>query len=273
MPRKNSVLDGPKAENLEKIASLAGSRRTPCYLYRKKLPPMSNAATLTEPPIAEVLERTQKELRAEATAIEKLRQQIQAQGAAAPKADVAEFAKRQKAFLDRKIDFEKQRKAAGNLPASQPEESTTPSTPPKPVLEVPPSLAPKAVAPKSSKIVPPKPSKIVAPKPSTISRKTSSIKKPQAGAPKNSTPDVSATEVDPLEKLKAIPLKPAPLTGPPPVPVDEKPASAARSRPAMPAPEESPARVAAYKPDKTRIRIFIGIILLALAIAAWLIWG
>ena len=51
-------------------------------------------------------EESEAELKSEAAAIEKLRVELSAQGAAADKKQVAEFAKRQKAYLDRKIDFE-----------------------------------------------------------------------------------------------------------------------------------------------------------------------
>lgn len=60
-----------------------------------------------KPPKNQELEQVEAELKSEAAAIEKLRLQLSAQGAAADKKQVAEFASRQKAYLDRKIDFEK----------------------------------------------------------------------------------------------------------------------------------------------------------------------
>lgn len=58
------------------------------------------------------LEEADAELKSEATAIEKLRVQLSSQGAAADKRQVAEFAKRQKAYLDRKIELEKLKRSA-----------------------------------------------------------------------------------------------------------------------------------------------------------------
>lgn len=58
------------------------------------------------------LEEAEAELKSEATAIEKLRVQLSSQGAAADKRQVAEFAKRQKAYLDRKIELEKLKRSA-----------------------------------------------------------------------------------------------------------------------------------------------------------------
>src|SRR5262245_6335810 len=66
---------------------------------------MSTSTPVLPSPVTGSPEAIQAELRAEATAVERLRQQIQAKGAAATKVEMAEYAKRQKAYLDRKIDF------------------------------------------------------------------------------------------------------------------------------------------------------------------------
>lgn len=65
-------------------------------------------------------------LQAEAVVIEKLRKQIKEAGSNAPKEMIAAFAKRQGAFLTRKIEFEKRKRTMGELPnpAIEPESST-----------------------------------------------------------------------------------------------------------------------------------------------------
>ncbi len=71
------------------------------------------------------------DLQAEAVVIEKLRKQIKEAGSNAPKEMIAAFAKRQGAFLTRKIEFEKRKRAAGELPnpAIEPESSNAVCTP------------------------------------------------------------------------------------------------------------------------------------------------
>jgi cell division septation protein DedD len=72
-------------------------------------------AKLATPAIAET------DLRAEALAVEQLRRKIagaSAGGVAAPPALLAEFARMQKAYLDRKIEFEKQ-KRLGEVPTPE----------------------------------------------------------------------------------------------------------------------------------------------------------
>ena len=88
-----------------------------------------NAGTALAPkqPKSKQLAQAEAELKSEAEVIEKLRVQLSSQGAAADKKQVAEFAKRQKAYLDRKIDFEKL-KRSGDSATHKPEE-TKPKTP------------------------------------------------------------------------------------------------------------------------------------------------
>jgi hypothetical protein len=73
-----------------------------------------NARTAPAPKASKSKElaETEADLKCEAAAIEKLRVQLSAQGASADKKQVAEFAKRQKAYLDRKIDFEKLKRSS-----------------------------------------------------------------------------------------------------------------------------------------------------------------
>lgn len=54
--------------------------------------------------------QAEADLRTEATAIEKLRKQINEAGAKVPKDKMADFAKRQKAYLERKIELEKRKR-------------------------------------------------------------------------------------------------------------------------------------------------------------------
>ena len=75
------------------------------------------SANSTSPSLAQA----EADLRTEASAIEKLRKQINEAGAKAPKDKMADFAKRQKAYLDRKIELEKRKRggsgaSAGNAP-------------------------------------------------------------------------------------------------------------------------------------------------------------
>ena len=79
-------------------------------------------------------EESEAELKSEAAAIEKLRVELSAQGAAADKKQVAEFAKRQKAYLDRKIDFEKLKRSSDS---SAPEPVKAKPAAPEPVKPAP----------------------------------------------------------------------------------------------------------------------------------------
>ena len=87
-------------------------------------------SAITTPPSANLsgqsLSDSALDLQAEAVVIEKLRKQIKEAGSNAPKEMIAAFAKRQGAFLTRKIEFEKRKRAAGELPnpAIAPESST-----------------------------------------------------------------------------------------------------------------------------------------------------
>lgn len=65
----------------------------------------------------EPLRASETELNTESAAIEKLRKQLSEAGAGASKELMADYAKRQKAFLDRKIEFEKQKRAFNETPA------------------------------------------------------------------------------------------------------------------------------------------------------------
>ena len=80
-------------------------------------------------------QQAEADLRSEATCIEQLRKQINQAGAQATKESLAEFARRQKAYLDRKIELEKLKR---NEPAAKAEEKafTKPVEPPKPTIAV-----------------------------------------------------------------------------------------------------------------------------------------
>ncbi len=86
------------------------------------------------------LTQAEADLRTEAVAIEKLRKSIGEAGAAAPKGQMADFAKRQKAYLDRKIDLEKRKRTFLEVPAPksmaerspEPEANTVPVRPKPP---------------------------------------------------------------------------------------------------------------------------------------------
>ncbi len=99
------------------------------------------------------LTQAEADLRTEAVAIEKLRKTIGEAGAAAPKEQMADFAKRQKAYLDRKIDLEKQKRTFLEAPVTksvvgkspEPQANTVPARPAPPRKEI---AASKATAPK-----------------------------------------------------------------------------------------------------------------------------
>ena len=117
---------------------------TPQYFSMK-----AGTARAPKSPKNNGLEEAEAELKSEATAIEKLRVQLSSQGAAADKRQFAEFAKRQKAYLDRKIELEKLKRSAHSAvpesvkvksvttealrPASEPaQKEKTTNTPPSP---------------------------------------------------------------------------------------------------------------------------------------------
>ena len=94
------------------------------------------AASKSPNPTNKSLAQAESDLRAESVAIEKLRKQIQEAGGKASKEMMADFAKRQKAFLDQKIVLEKRKLAVVDAPVAPVEKVTTKSpeaqNPPKP---------------------------------------------------------------------------------------------------------------------------------------------
>ncbi len=244
---------------------------------------MASTTTASASPIPASIESIQLELRAEAKAIEELRRQIQALGATAPKSDVAEFAKRQKAYLDRKIEFEKQRKTVVDLP--------TPSlVPPQAkAAEVTDTLtAPPAEKPAIANVAPEEPAtlKLEAPTPAAPV-----VQVPASELPKvQDTPAPQTTELAPEPPpLKTIPLKPAPAKPEPQVtvvkkPEPEKPAKArpaekpaapiTKPAPKPPKPPVSPARQPAAEEETSDVRwgLFAFSTTVTLALIIWLCW-
>lgn len=106
---------------------------------------------------AQSLSQAEADLRNEAVAIEKLRKSIGEAGGSAPKAQMADFAKRQKAYLDRKIDLERQKRAISEAPAAKSVagKSPEPSPNPAPAKPAPPIKVPESIA--ASKATAPKP--------------------------------------------------------------------------------------------------------------------
>ena len=98
------------------------------------------------------LAQAEADLRTEASAIEKLRKQINEAGAKAPKDKMADFAKRQKAYLDRKIELEKRKRGGSEAPAEKEPEpvkvAEVAKVAPKEIEKS--SGAPKAPAPSQS---------------------------------------------------------------------------------------------------------------------------
>lgn len=90
------------------------------------------------------LAQVEADLRTEAVAIEKLRKGLGEAGSAAPKEQMADFAKRQKAYLDRKIDHERQKRAINDVGSVEPRANPTPSRRKEPTA----IAASKATAPK-----------------------------------------------------------------------------------------------------------------------------
>ena len=111
---------------------------TQSYYISDRLPMSALASPDPVKYTAKSLTQAEADLRTEAVAIEKLRKSIGEAGAAAPKEQMADFAKRQKAYLDRKIELEKQKRTLTEAPA-------------KPTLQSKPSAliaASKATSPK-----------------------------------------------------------------------------------------------------------------------------
>lgn len=159
----------------------------------------------------EPLRAMESALNTESAAIEKLRKQLSEAGAGASKELMADYAKRQKAFLDRKIEFEKQKRAFNETPA--PAAASAPKAPaapakkeaPKPAAPAKPSEAVKRKAepekaPAAKKPAPQKPAETKPAVPEPPKRRSESPK-PKAAVPKkretsllDDEDDVSETE-------------------------------------------------------------------------------
>ena len=127
--------------------------------------------------------KAEAELKSEAAAIDKLRLQLSAQGAATDKKQVAEFAKRQKAYLDRKIDFEKLKRSPDSgkpTPVIAKPAAPEPAKPaPAPVQKQkvqPPPPAPAPVQKQKAQPPTPAPEKIAPP----VRKKTPLAKPPES---------------------------------------------------------------------------------------------
>ncbi len=159
---------------------------------------MSPASASTPEKItSEKLVAIEIELKAEAAAIERLRKQLSEAGAGASKDLMADFAKRQKAFLDRKIVFEKQKRTLGEAPPPQPKAPEKTPTPP-----------PQKVAPRTPAPVKPPTKPAEAPKPKAPAEKAPEIKKPEIKKPEEKK--VVKKPVEPAVKRTPVPPKPAP---------------------------------------------------------------
>ncbi len=178
------------------------------------------------------LEKAEAELKSEAAAIDKLRVQLSTQGAAADKKQVAEFAKRQKAYLDRRIDFEKlKRSTDSGKPA--PEKT-------KPAAPEPAKPAPEPV--QKQKAQPPVPAPVQKQK-------------------------VQPPPPAPVQKQKAQPPTPAPQKTAPPV--REKVPLTESAKPQRP--ETSRAKAPVRAPEKSSARWIFWLLLAAAAgLIAWL---
>ncbi len=137
-----------------------------------------NAGTAPAPKASKSKElaETEADLKCEAAAIEKLRVQLSAQGASADKKQVAEFAKRQKAYLDRKIEFEKLKRSTDNgtpEPASAQAATQAPAQKQKARPEKP-APAPREKTPFAEPAKPPKSETPRAKEPTRSANKSSS---------------------------------------------------------------------------------------------------
>ena len=154
-------------------------------------------------PTSQTLAQSEADLRTEATAIEKLRKQISEGGASASKEKMAEFAKRQKAYLDRKIDLEKLKRTPGEVPAAKPEPAK-PSAEKK--AEAPKPVAPEPAAKKTEPAKPEKSKPAEEPKakdaPKTPEKKTDT----QPAKPEKSStkPEDPKAETSPAKKSSGI---------------------------------------------------------------------
>ena len=102
------------------------------------------AEAKTPIPTSKSLPQAEADLRKEAVAIEKLRKQIHEAGSEASKEMMADFAKRQKAYLDGKIVLEKQKRGEAPEAKSVEKEVANPAEAPKPTK---PSETPAAQEP------------------------------------------------------------------------------------------------------------------------------
>ena len=148
-----------------------------------------NAGTAPAPKASKSKElaETEADLKCEAAAIEKLRVQLSAQGASADKKQVAEFAKRQKAYLDRKIEFEKLKRSTESR---NPEPAKAKPAAPEPVQNQ--KTQPEKPAQKKRA-----PEKTATQKAATVIRETAPIKesaKPQKSDVSRAKPPARTTE-------------------------------------------------------------------------------
>jgi cobalamin biosynthesis Mg chelatase CobN len=195
------------------------------------------------------LAKAEADLRTEATAIEKLRKQISESGSNASKESMAEFAKRQKAYLDRKIELEKHKRTAGEQPAVKTEkpEPAKVETAKKPE----PAKAPEPTKPVAEKK--PEPRKTEEPaKPSKPSEKSKPVE------PAKPTVELKAPE----KKSERAAEKPA---------VKTKTSTAERSpsKPTEPKPE-----ISSSKSSSGGVSPLVWILLAAtIAVVAWYFLG
>lgn len=195
---------------------------------------------------SQTLAQSEADLRTEATAIEKLRKQIGEAGATASKEMMAEFAKRQKAYLNRKIELEKQ-KRTGDAPAAKTEPAKAPAVakapePAKPAAEKKPD-APKT-APATKKEEPAKAEKPAEkPKPVETPKVKEATKAPEKKADEPKKKDA------PVEKSDSKSAKPE--------------AEKSSAKPSEPKAETSPAKKGGISP------IVWILVVAAIAVAAW----
>jgi hypothetical protein len=156
------------------------------------------AASNAVNPNSQNLAQAEADLRTEATAIEKLRKQISEAGSGATKEMMASFAKRQKAYLDRKIDLEKQKRGLAEAPKTA-ATAVAPAAPaPAPVVEKKPEPAKPVEVAK-----PAKPSEKNAVEEPAKPAKPSTKEAPAAKVPEAKAPETKKAEAP------EIPLKPA----------------------------------------------------------------
>lgn len=167
------------------------------------------------------LAQSEADLRTEATAIEKLRKQISEGGTTTSKEMMAEFAKRQKAYLDRKIELEKQKRLLGETPTSKTEAvNPQPAKVPETAKTAAPIKAPEPAKPaaekkaESAKTSAPEPAKKTEPaKPAKPSEKAKPVETPkakdavEAPAKKTGEPKKKAAPAEKSDAKTAMPEK------------------------------------------------------------------